>query len=144
MGMLLDTARRAFDGVIDYRYGISTYGTSEDEFHPSSYRVLHRIFMHLGVTNDDVLADLGCGLGRVVCVGAQYPFRKIRGVELDPETAAQAQKTLRTCARGLSTTLKLLQPMPPHLIAAIPRSSLCTVHFMEKFSAGFWKTLEHL
>lgn len=87
-------AHRAFDGALDLRYGISTWGTADDEFHPTSYRLLHRMFQRLGVTRDDVLIDLGCGFGRAVCVGAQYPFRRIRGVELDPATAEQAQRNV--------------------------------------------------
>jgi len=31
----------------------------------------------------DVLLDLGCGSGRVVCAAARYPFSRIVGVELD-------------------------------------------------------------
>ncbi|MEW5963701.1 MAG: hypothetical protein AB1749_09050 [Pseudomonadota bacterium] len=87
-------AHRAFDGAFDLRYGGSTWGTADDEFHPTSSRLLHRMFQRLGVTRDDVLIDLGCGFRRAVCIGAQYPFRRIRAVEPDPATVEQEQRNV--------------------------------------------------
>lgn len=41
---------------------------------------------------DDVVYDLGCGMGRVLCVMATRPFKKVVGVELWSDLAAIARQ----------------------------------------------------
>jgi predicted RNA methylase len=40
----------------------------------------------------DVVVDLGCGKGRVVCVAATYPVKSVVGVEIDPPLCELAEK----------------------------------------------------
>ncbi len=48
---------------------------------------------------DFALVDIGCGKGRVLMLAAEYPFREIVGVELDPGLARVARKNLRRFGR---------------------------------------------
>ena len=48
---------------------------------------------------DYALVDIGCGKGRVLMMAAEYPFRKVVGVELDPGLAEVARRNLSRVGR---------------------------------------------
>jgi SAM-dependent methyltransferase len=48
------------------------------------YWDLRRIVVRVAPTHHDVVYDLGCGLGRVVCLFARHPVKKVVGVEINP------------------------------------------------------------
>jgi SAM-dependent methyltransferase len=48
------------------------------------YWDLRRIIARIAPTSQDVVYDLGCGLGRVVCLFARHPVKKVIGVEINP------------------------------------------------------------
>lgn len=56
---------------------------------------------------DDVIYDLGCGMGRVLCVMASRPFKKVVGVELFEDLAAAARTNARTM-RGRRAPVEVL------------------------------------
>jgi SAM-dependent methyltransferase len=69
---------------------------------PSPWRLLRRLLPVDAVSPDDVFADFGCGLGRVVLEAAeQYPFKRVVGVEIVPRFAAAADSLLRRNAGRL-------------------------------------------
>lgn len=45
--------------------------------------------------DDYTFVDLGCGKGRVVLMASQYPFRAVRGIELNRRLARRARRNLR-------------------------------------------------
>lgn len=49
------------------------------------YAALRIIDAHVPVSPDEVVYDLGCGLGRVVCHYARKPIKSAVGIELDPD-----------------------------------------------------------
>jgi SAM-dependent methyltransferase len=49
-----------------------------------AYHTYFSIFDSLQLTPSDVVVDLGCGKGRVVCVAATYNIKAAIGVEIDP------------------------------------------------------------
>jgi SAM-dependent methyltransferase len=55
------------------------------------YLHLWRICRMLKVSPDDVLYDLGCGMGRILCVMARQRIRKCVGVELYPSLCEVAR-----------------------------------------------------
>ena len=64
----------------------------------TGYRTIRRILRLLEPGPEDVFYDLGCGMGRILCVAARKPMRKCMGVELfEPlcEIARQNAKNLR-------------------------------------------------
>jgi SAM-dependent methyltransferase len=59
------------------------------------YQLLKRVISRLSLGKDDVVYELGCGLGRIVCVAARRRIRKCVGVELSPALAARARQNAR-------------------------------------------------
>jgi precorrin-6B methylase 2 len=70
---------------------ISHYGDAL-ECAPAAYYVLKRIFRRLEINKESVLADYGCGVGRVVCYAARYPFKKVIGIDLYEQFIESAKK----------------------------------------------------
>jgi SAM-dependent methyltransferase len=77
---------------------LSDVGLADPEradYKPTGWLTLKRILPPEEVTADDVFVDLGSGKGRAVFLAAQYPFRRVIGVELSRELHAVAEKNLR-------------------------------------------------
>jgi SAM-dependent methyltransferase len=89
---------RACDFYWERRLGVCTTGAGLPATHPDAhqygYLAYHTYFsllneLHLGA--DDVVADLGCGKGRVLFAAARYPVREVVGVEISPTLHAIAE-----------------------------------------------------
>ncbi len=78
--------------------GINTRGMShvdlDDAYHYAAmgYRTVNRILDATDLGPDDVLVDIGCGKGRVLCAAARRRLRSVVGVEFDAELAEQARR----------------------------------------------------
>lgn len=57
----------------------------------AAYWTIRRTFRQLRLRSDDVFVDIGCGLGRVICVAARQPLRRVVGIELMEHYAEQAR-----------------------------------------------------
>lgn len=55
--------------------------TEHVEYRPTSYPLIFRILDFLQLTPSDVVVDLGCGKGRVVCCAARYRVAEVIGVD---------------------------------------------------------------
>ncbi len=64
-------------------------------YEPIGYFELWRFMGPLAAEREDVVFDVGCGMGRVTCAFARLPVRKCVGIELDPELAEQARQNAR-------------------------------------------------
>ncbi len=53
-----------------------------------AYDTYFKIFDHLELKPDDVVVDIGCGKGRVVCVAATYCVKEVIGVDIDSHLLA--------------------------------------------------------
>ncbi len=67
-----------------------------NQYQPSSISTLRRALSRYTIRETDALIDIGCGKGKVMCVCARYPFRRIRGLELSPALAEIARRNIRT------------------------------------------------
>ena len=56
-----------------------------------AYDTYFKIFDRLELKPDDVVVDIGCGKGRVVCVAATYPVKEVIGVDIDAHLVALGQ-----------------------------------------------------
>ena len=101
-----ELARRAVALLYERRYhletapivGLERFGLAADgrvHYEPSAWRSLAQVFAALEFGPDDVFADLGAGMGRVVVVAARHPFRRVMGVELAEPLAEIARENLR-------------------------------------------------
>jgi SAM-dependent methyltransferase len=103
----LTTYRPDRDRAFDRRYGTDTAGAVDtsalgidsDErreqailYLPSPVRVTRWMLESVGIEHGDfTFVDLGCGKGRVLLVAAQYPFRRILGVDISAELTSIAR-----------------------------------------------------
>src|SRR5204862_8137057 len=92
---------RICDQYWEKRLGVTTTGGAPSP-HPDAhdygsvaYHTYFSIFDALQLQPDDVVADLGCGKGRVIFTAAQYLIRESVGVEIDPPLAELAEKNRR-------------------------------------------------
>jgi SAM-dependent methyltransferase len=105
---LLALVRRApktfRNAALDLRYGGLLGGTTRTKYAElgafdtanSDYTDLPALFGAAGVTEADVLVDVGCGKGRVInWLLGHYPRTRIVGVEIDPEICEQTARRLR-------------------------------------------------
>lgn len=96
------------DELMDWRLGVSTfhvpgYKPSGDdwespslrnEFVPFSYSRLFKVFRKMALSKDDVLVDLGSGLGRVVFAASWFGVGEAIGIEFDDVLHAGANANL--------------------------------------------------
>jgi len=103
---LLQTALKIENVLYEYRLGISTRGlyayTSRDWSHEehiyygtSPFRGIFQILDSLALKQSDVIVDLGCGKGRVLCCAALYDVERVFGIEDTDELCRVARSNLR-------------------------------------------------
>jgi tRNA G46 methylase TrmB len=56
----------------------------------ANYRNIRRIVRILQPQRSDVFYDIGCGMGRCLCIFARLPLRNMVGIELDPSLVKAA------------------------------------------------------
>ncbi|HEY2857551.1 MAG TPA: class I SAM-dependent methyltransferase [Terracidiphilus sp.] len=83
------------------RYSEGYYATAPSLFHGAISLWVSTLAQGTGV-EDYTLIDLGCGKGRVVMMAAEYPFKTVRGIDLNPELTRIARKNLRSWTRARS------------------------------------------
>jgi SAM-dependent methyltransferase len=107
----------ALDWVRDYwwerRFGIDTAGLTPIEslvaewqgFHdyfPSNRKVFHELLAHVDILpGRDVFVDIGSGRGRALLMAAQYPFKRIVGIEISAVLNQAARRNLDSWSGGL-------------------------------------------
>jgi predicted RNA methylase len=108
-------ARYLYSRLIDYRLGVVTtdeclalecdpepleeYRVTTGNHRALSFTGIRRLMRRLAPGPGDALLDLGCGVGRVIFVAAQYPFSRVIGVEIDERIYALAKRNARSLRR---------------------------------------------
>lgn len=69
--------------AFDRRYAVNTRGYGDLRYEPTPEEIVHEMISKLPFdARDFVFVDLGSGKGKVLMLAAQYPFRRVVGVEL--------------------------------------------------------------
>ena len=117
--LVKSAVKRAADAVCELRLGVRTAGSSlaghvpggihRDSvwYEPTSYVILNRFLKALDLRPDDVVFDIGCGLGRVLCVLARRPLKKVVGIDLSEELVSAARRNV-AAMRGRRTPVEIL------------------------------------
>ena len=72
------------------------HGQYAEDYEPTPAGVLDDILCGLDIAPADyTFVDLGAGKGRILCLAAAYPFRRIVGVELVPSLVADCRDNLQ-------------------------------------------------
>ena len=89
-----DSGPGARPNLPDYRGIYSDRAVYDDNvyYEPLEYRNVRGIFRVFDLGRDDVFYDIGCGKGRVLCLVARLPLRKVVGVELFDELCEAARQ----------------------------------------------------
>jgi SAM-dependent methyltransferase len=74
---------------------------------PTPPEVVERMLRLAGVTNKDVVYDLGCGDGRIVITAAQLFGARGVGVDIDPQRVVESQANARKA--GVETLVSFKQ-----------------------------------
>lgn len=83
-----------------------TAGKDVHLYVPLAYGQARKVLRTLRLTRNDVVMDVGCGLGRILVMAACGPARKVIGVECDPMIAEEARSNLaRRPAKKSPTTV---------------------------------------
>jgi SAM-dependent methyltransferase len=98
--MVLQSAyRRVHSAVMELYLGIQTTGSQRVPpgavfipYVPIPYRAIFPILERVGLTSDDVLVDVGCGKGRMVCCASRWPARKVVGIDFDAALVEDARR----------------------------------------------------
>jgi SAM-dependent methyltransferase len=103
-GMVRRHVDYAIDLACDAALGIDTFipvprepidpAARNGRYEPLPYRSMRTIGRRLDISRRDVVLDVGCGKGRVVCLFARRAARCI-GVEISPGLAADAERNAR-------------------------------------------------
>jgi SAM-dependent methyltransferase len=114
-------ARRLLAGLLfERRYGARTAGLLEPHelgievpgayrYEPSGWLTLPMALPRREVGPDDVLVDLGCGMGRVVLQAARrYRFKRVVGVELSADLLEVARRNVAAQQRLKSPNVELV------------------------------------
>jgi SAM-dependent methyltransferase len=65
------------------------------DYFPSSRRSFHGLMAHLDIRDGhDVFVDFGAGKGRALLMAAQYPFKRVVGIEISDRLSRQAQRNV--------------------------------------------------
>jgi cyclopropane fatty-acyl-phospholipid synthase-like methyltransferase len=96
---------RLRNAAIDAWLGVRTRGVAPTSIEDGcqcatlDYASIGRVLDELGTSEDDVIVDVGCGRGRVVCALAQRRVREVVGVEGDPEIARECAENVERMRR---------------------------------------------
>src|SRR5213594_3991488 len=104
---------RIADRFWERRLGINTQG-AKDVHQPDSYRYvtlayssIMKILVHVRLLPDDVLVDIGCGKGRVVCCASRFDCKEIVGVDIDKGLCEIAQANAKAVI-GRQTPVRIV------------------------------------
>jgi SAM-dependent methyltransferase len=79
---------------LDFESEHKTLGLEYQSHHPA---IIRDGLMSLKIQYQDYsFVDFGCGKGRVLLVAAEFPFRRITGLEFAPQLAETARRNLQT------------------------------------------------
>ncbi|WP_244928448.1 class I SAM-dependent methyltransferase [Nocardioides sp. W7] len=60
----------------------------------ADYAIVSAVLDDLDLRPDDVLVDIGCGKGRVICLAARRRLARVIGIDLSPEIVAVAAENV--------------------------------------------------
>jgi SAM-dependent methyltransferase len=101
MHKCLRFAKRTYIAALERRYNIHTGydkqnylpgNAAASPYEPTDYLLLKKCIRRLNLLPCDVVFDVGCGMGRVLCFVARMNVAKCIGIELSPELASVAVK----------------------------------------------------
>ena len=109
MTRALGVARGSASRLLEKALGVRTRGLmwqGEAGFEyglymPTPWLTLHQLFRRLDLGPDEVFVDVGSGMGRVLLIAARQPFKRVIGVEQNPELTEIARSNVEASRKRL-------------------------------------------
>jgi SAM-dependent methyltransferase len=82
---------------------LGTDPSTSELYEPTSYLTVNTVFSRIrprSRSENAVLLDVGCGMGRVVLAAATYPYAKVIGIEISERLLALARQNVARSSRG--------------------------------------------
>jgi len=76
------------------RLGLENTNADPVAYEPVDYLLLRRYMRPVKLASDDVVYDIGCGMGRMLCLFARRPVRQVVGIEYDGRLAEMARQNV--------------------------------------------------
>lgn len=105
---MLTILRKAESVCWETWLGVDTFGVNDDHrygghYSTAPYGYLRKLLRALDLQPSDVVADLGCGKGRILAMARRYPVAQVIGVEANADLIPIAQRNCR--GHGAPTTI---------------------------------------
>jgi hypothetical protein len=91
-----------------------------------------------------VLIDIGCGKGRVLIVGSEFPFREVIGVEISSTLAAMARSNIATVRRAFPARSPIRVVIANAMTYALPDGPVAIFLYRPFGEAGTATLLAHI
>jgi SAM-dependent methyltransferase len=100
-------------GVVTTDERVATSLDIERGFYLRTFRAggwpgIWRMLRHIRPQSTDVLLDIGCGAGRVVCLAGRMHWRRVIGLDISPEFARLAKQNVASL-RARRTEVEIIQ-----------------------------------
>ena len=84
---------------VDTRGYVASVVEGGVHYSPLPYLVISQLLDRLNLSSEDVLVDLGCGKGRVLCLACRRQLRRVVGIEANSSLLEIAARNLRRLPR---------------------------------------------
>ncbi len=117
---------------------VSTHSLKYDDpschkYTATDYKSFRKVMQHVKIrANKDVFLDYGSGMGRVLIMAANYPFRKVVGVELSPKLNRIALSNIQNVRKKLKC--KDIEVVQADAAAYCLPSKVTVIYFYAPFS----------
>jgi SAM-dependent methyltransferase len=149
-----DTTRRVRTAGYVPQGGLTLIGPSagSKEYLPGRAATQRRVLKNLPILNHSgyTFIDLGSGKGRALFVAAEYPFRRIEGVEFATELHVEAQENVlafrgvrRKCTRIECVNMNAIEYPFPNENLVLYLANPFDDHVMEKVLSNLETSLEN-
>ena len=109
---------------------------------PTEETVVEKMFEMAKVNKDDVVYDLGCGDGRIVCLAAKKFGAKGVGVDIDPERIKDCMKTMKKY--GVTKDLVDIRQGDALKVKDLERATVVMLYMLPEFMEKLEKQWERL
>lgn len=109
---------------------------------PTEVEVVDKMLELAKITKDDVVYDLGCGDGRIVCIAAKKYGAKSIGIDINPERIAETKETMKKY--GVTEDQVEFRLGDAIDVDDLPRATVITLFMMPEFMEEFEKQIFRL
>lgn len=109
---------------------------------PSEMQVVERMLALAKVRNTDIVYDLGCGDGRIVCIAAKKFGAKAVGIDIDPDRIQDCKNTIEKY--GVTSDQVEIRLGDAIDVKDLERATVITLYMLPEFLEEFEMQLPRL